>query len=95
MSTEEEQRKKATLSQQRANQATELLANPLYIEAVTVIRASMYGEFEDSKLADEDARHELWQRMQLMKSFQGYFEKIVKEGRKGTQTIKMLDDENN
>ena len=95
MATKKEQRQKATLSQQRANQPVELLSNPLYIEAVTVMRAAMYGEFEDTKLVDTDARHELWQRMQLMKSFQGYFEKIVKEGKKGTQTITMLDDENN
>ena len=95
MSTEKEQRQKATAAQSRANQATELLDNPLYIEAVTVMRAAMYGEFEDSKLADADSRHELWQRMQLMKSFQNYFEKIVKEGERGTQTIKMLDDSGN
>jgi hypothetical protein len=95
MSTEAEQRKKATAAQSRANQAAELLNNPLYIEAVTVMRAAMYGEFEDTKLADVDSRHELWQRMQLMKGFQGYFEKVVKEGKKGTQTIKMLDDEPN
>ncbi len=92
MSTEEEQRRKATHQQSRANQADDLLSNPLYIEAVTVMRAAMYGEFEDSKLADADSRHELWQRMQLMKNFQNYFEKIVREGKKGTQTIKMLDD---
>lgn len=95
MSTEQEQRKKATAAQTRASQATELLNNPLYIEAVTVMRAAMYGEFEDTKLDDADSRHELWQRMQLMKSFQGYFEKIVKEGNKGTQTLKMLDDRPN
>ena len=95
MSTEEEQRRKATAQQSRANQADELLSNPLYIEAVTVMRAAMYGEFEDSKLSDADTRHELWQRMQLMKGFQDYFEKIVKEGKKGTQTIKMLDDRDN
>lgn len=92
MSTEEDQRRKATAQQTRANQADDLLSNPLYIEAVTVMRAAMYGEFEDTKLADADSRHELWQRMQLMKSFQDYFEKIVKQGEKGTQTIKMLND---
>ena len=95
MTTEAEQRRKATAQQTRANQADELLSNPLYIEAVDVMRAAMYGEFQDSKLADADTRHELWQRMQLMKNFQNYFEKIVKEGKKGTQTIKMLDDRDN
>jgi hypothetical protein len=95
MTTEQEQRKNATAAQSRSNQAEELLNNPLYIEAVTVMRAAMYGEFEDTKLADVNSRHELWQRMQLMKGFQNYFEKIVKEGKKGTQTIKFLDDQPN
>lgn len=95
MSTEQEQRRKAAAARSRASQADDLLSNPLYVEAVTVMRAAMYGEFEDSKLADADTRHELWQRMQLMKSFQNYFEKIVKEGKKGAQTIKMLDDRDN
>jgi hypothetical protein len=93
MRTETEQRQHATQQQSRANQAEELLSNPLYIEAVTVMRAAMYGEFEDTKLADTESRHELWQRMQLMKGFQNYFEKIVKEGKKGAQTIKFLDDQ--
>ena len=56
---EQEQRKTATAAQQRANQAQELLNNPLYIEAVTVMRAVMYAEFEDTKLDDADTRHEL------------------------------------
>ena len=49
----------------RADQATVLLVNPLYIEAVSSMRAALYAEFEDSKLDQPAVRHELWQRMQL------------------------------
>ena len=75
----------------RADRATELLANPLYIEAITVMQAAMFEQFNDSKLADADDRHELWQRMQLMKQFQGKFESIVKQGEKAQQTLTMLE----
>ncbi len=73
----------------RAHQAKMLLENPLYIEAVTAMRAAMFTEFENTRLADSDSRHELWQRMQLMKLFQGKFEEIVNLGKRAQDTIKI------
>ncbi len=89
--SEEKNRRQALADQTRAAQAKELLANPLYLEAITVMRAAMYAEFEDTKLIDEDQRHELWQRMQLMKQFQNRFESIVKAGKRATKTIELID----
>ena len=90
--SDNETRQKARQELNRSDQAKELLANPLYIEAVTAMRAALYGEFEDSKLDQPEIRHELWQRMQLMKAFQGKFEDIVKRGNKASQTISLLAD---
>lgn len=89
--SDRETKKKAMQDQSRANQAKELLDNPLYIEAVMAMRAALYGEFEDSKLDQPEIRHELWQRMQLMKAFQGKFEDIVKRGEKATKTIGLIE----
>jgi len=75
----------------RAHRADELLANPLYIEAITAMQAAMFEQFNDTKLADEALRHELWQRMQLMKQFQGRFESVVKQGEKAQDTLSMLE----
>jgi len=83
--------RQARADQSRAQQATEFLSNPLYIEAVTVMKAAMYSEFENSKLDGEEQRHELWQRMQLMKQFQGRFESIVKQGEKAAKTIELIE----
>jgi len=91
MRSEEQQKREALSDIRRAGEAEALLNNPLYIETVTAMRAAMYAEFEDSKLDDEDTRHELWQRMQLMKQFQGRFESIVKHGVKGKQTLSLLE----
>lgn len=82
---------KAKQDIQRARQADELLANPLYLEAITAMKAAMYMEFEDTKLSDPENRHELWQRMQLMKGFVGKFESIVKLGKRGQQTLSLLE----
>tara|TARA_R110000787_G_scaffold231882_1_gene339215 strand:+ start:77 stop:349 length:273 start_codon:yes stop_codon:yes gene_type:complete len=74
----------------RSKQAEALLANPLYIEAIKVIEASMFVEFESTSLSTPELRHELWQRMQLMKQFKGRFEQIVKQGDKARTTLQML-----
>lgn len=73
----------------RAHQAQLLLDNPLYIEAVTAMRAAMFIEFESSRLDSPESRHDLWQRMQLMRLFQGKFEEIVKLGKRAQDTIKI------
>jgi len=75
----------------RASRATELLANPLYIEAITAMQAAMFEQFNDTKLEDSTERHELWQRMQLLKQFQGKFESIVKQGEKARGTLSLLE----
>ena len=88
--SDDKTRRKAEQDLDRAGQAKALLENPLYVEAITAMRAAMYVEFENSKLDQPDMRHELWQRMQLMKAFQGKFEDIVKKGNKASQTISLL-----
>lgn len=74
----------------RAGEAQALLDNPLYVEAINVMKAAMYTEFENTKFGDEELRHELWQRMQLMKLFEGRFESIVKKGKRAQQTLDMI-----
>ncbi len=75
----------------RAHRAEELLANPLYIEAITAMQAAMFEQFNDTKLADDKERHELWQRMQLLKQFQGKFESVVRQGKKAQETLSLLE----
>lgn len=75
----------------RAHRAEELLSNPLYIEAITAMQAAMFEQFNDTKLADEKERHELWQRMQLLKQFQSKFESVVKQGKKAQETLSLLE----
>lgn len=91
MKSEAQQRKDAMADISRASRARELIDNPLYVEAVTAMKAAMFEEFESSKLNDSDARHELWQRMQLLRQFQSRFESILKRGAKAKETLTLLD----
>ena len=87
----QQQTNEAVADISRAHRASELITNPLYVEAITAMRAAMFEQFNDTKLAGESERHELWQRMQLMKQFQGKFESIVKQGTKAQDTLSLLE----
>ena len=89
--TEAEQAMKAKNDISRAVRADELLSNPLYKEAVEAIEVSLHETFKDTKLEDDKLRHELWQRMQLMKQFESRFESLLKAGEKGKQTLSLLE----
>ena len=91
MKTPQQETNEAVIDISRAHRAEELLANPLYVEAITAMQAAMFEQFNDSKLEDADQRHELWQRMQLLKQFQGRFESIVKQGSKAQETLTLLE----
>ena len=88
--TAEQEGSEARADVYRAEQAKALIDNPLYIEAINVMQAAMFAEFESTKLDDANTRHELWQRMQLMKQFKGRFESIVRQGAKAKQTLTFL-----
>jgi hypothetical protein len=91
MKSPQQQTNEAVADISRAHRASELLANPLYTEAITVMQAAMFEQFSDTKLGDADQRHELWQRQQLLKQFQGKFESIVKQGAKAQDTLTLLE----
>jgi len=90
MKSPQEETNKAVNDITRAHRARELLSNPLYLEAITAMKAAMFEQFNDSKLNEEDQRHELWQRMQLLKQFESKFESIVKQGKKAQETLTLL-----
>ena len=87
----EQEGREAIADISRAARADDLLTNPLYLEAITAMNAAMYTTFQDTKFEDAEIRHELWQRMQLMKQFKGKFESIVKQGTKAKQTLTLLE----
>lgn len=91
MKTPEQERRECNDDVNRAARAKDIIENPLYIEAITAMQAAMFTQFQDTKFADEKERHELWQRMQLMKQFQGKFESILKQGNKAKKTLTLLD----
>ena len=91
MNKEQQQRTQAVSDISRAHRAEELLSNSLHVEAFTAMQAEMFMEFQDTKLDNSELRHELWQRMQLLKKHQNRYESIVKQGTHAQKTLSMLD----
>lgn len=91
MKSPQQETNEAVADISRATRASEFLSNPLYNEAITAMQAAMFEQFNDAKLEDDMERKELWQRMQLMKQFQGRFESIVKQGVKAQNTLSLLE----
>ena len=89
--TPQQQTNEAVSDISRAHRATELLSNPLYLEAIAAMELALQQTFNDTKLNEEKERHELWQRGQLLKQFQGKFENIVKQGAKAQDTLSLLE----
>lgn len=88
---EQEQVMKAKNDLSRAQRANELLSNPLYREAIDSIEIALVEQFKDTKFKDDAERHELWQRMQILKQFQAKFEHVVKQGEKAKETLTLLE----
>lgn len=91
MKTPQQETNEAIADISRAHRAEELLNNPLYLEAIEAMSLAMQKTFEDTSLNQEHERHELWQRMQLMKQFKGKFESIVKQGVNAQKTLTLLE----
>lgn len=87
----EQEKRAAHADISRAQQADELIRHPLYQEAIISIKGDLLMQFEDTKLRDDELRHELWQRMQLLKEFTGKFEDILRRGEKAREKLTMLE----
>lgn len=91
MKTDEQQKVEAIEDISRASRAEQFMKNPLYIEALAVMEAAIYTEFQNSKLGDVELRHELWQRTKQLEQFKSRFESIIKHGKKARDTLTMLE----
>lgn len=65
----------------RANQAQQILDNPVFQEAFTALKASIFHKFEKTRFDQEEERTELWRKLNCMSNLEGYLSKIVQTGK--------------
>jgi hypothetical protein len=89
---EEQQRRQAAMDIQRAEEAKELLSNPLIQEFFISMKAAHFEEFQSAKWDDDQLRRELSQRMRLLNQFESKFQSVIKQGNKAKTTLQLITD---
>ncbi len=64
----------------RANEASQIINNPVYIHAITIMKADAVGLFEKSKQSDSKAHKEAWLQLNAIKDFEENLLYIMENG---------------
>lgn len=65
----------------RANQAQQVLDNPVFQEAFTALKASIFQKFEKTRFDQEEERTELWRKLNCMSNLERYLSSVVQTGK--------------
>lgn len=66
---------------QRAEEAKQLLANPLFAEAFAAIREEVIEQWTNSKATEEAGREKLWLTLKLLDRLQSQITQVVHTGK--------------
>jgi hypothetical protein len=73
---------------ERGIQAQQLLNNPLFAEALTMMRGELMTLFEQTKFKEKDERDEIWRKLQIVGWFESYITKVMQTGQLADKTLK-------
>jgi hypothetical protein len=65
----------------RAQQASDVIDNPLYQEAFTLMRERLMQQWADSPARDTEGREKLWQMTKLLDGVEGHLKQIMETGK--------------
>lgn len=66
--------------QVRAELARQVLNNPLYQEAFTMIRARIFEAFSQTNFKQSAERDEAWRKIQTVNNIEQWFEDVIERG---------------
>jgi phosphomevalonate kinase len=67
-------------TQQREEQATRILTDPLYKEAFDTLKEDLMNRWEHSGSTELEARESIWLAMRLLERIQGHLKSIIETG---------------
>ena len=85
------QQEKAQREINRGKQAAEVLKNPLFVEAITFIKADLFATLMKTNPEDIDKREDGWRMLRAFELSQEYLEKVMRTGDMGAGTIEILN----
>ena len=75
----------------RGNLASQVLSNPVYTEAMLVMRAELVDKFQKTRFKERDERDELWRKLQTLEGIESYINRVMTTGKLGNQTQSLLN----
>ena len=67
-------------TQQREEQATRILTDPLYKEAFDTLKEDLMNRWEHSGSTELEARESIWLAMRLLERIHGHLKSIIETG---------------
>ena len=86
-----EEKRQARADINRATLANQVICNSSYIEAITIMKADCFNNFEASKQGDSEAQDKIWLQMNAIKEFQANLEYIMENGAFAQKTLTNLE----
>lgn len=82
-----EEEQNAKLDHQRGGLAKQVIDNPIYQEALIVIKADLMRRFEGTKFKDSEERDEIWRTMSNLNSLSETIEDVMVTGQMAEETL--------
>ncbi len=77
----DDDQRKLEIEEQRGQLSQQVLDNPIYQEALVIMKGDLMLQFENTKFEDAEKRNEVWRQMQTLSRFEMSMEKIMKTGK--------------
>lgn len=74
-------KEKLTQGKNRGVLAKQVLENPVYQEALVIIRGDLMVKFENTKPEDSGKRDEIWRQMRTVAEIEKRIKKVMVDGR--------------
>lgn len=71
--------------------AQQILENPIYQEALVIIRGKLMVEFENTKYTEQQDRDEIWRQYQTLAKIEKQLQKVMRDGKIADKELSILD----
>ena len=65
----------------RGNEARSVINNPIYKEALILLKAQMMETFQRTKYDQKEEREEIWREMKVLDALERQLESVMRTGR--------------
>ena len=83
----DEQKEQLSEEVEAARQAKEIVNNPMYQKAITMMRGELYNKFKQCGWKDNEERAEVWRKEQIVDWFEDTLKECIETGKLAEKTL--------